>query len=171
MLFAGFDVYQGHLTLVGIVVFGVLGDMTGASIAYTIGYFGRHELLERQGSKLHVSKKRLDRAHGWFERWGAPVIFASRLIPFARAAFPYAAGAARMPFRTFAVYATLGSILWITGLGLLGREVGRNWQSWRHHLEYADYAAAVLLVLAIGYLVFRRLRSGQGEATADAVSK
>jgi membrane protein DedA with SNARE-associated domain len=47
MLFAGFDVYQGNLSLVGIIVFGVLGDMLGACIAYAIGYFGRRELVER----------------------------------------------------------------------------------------------------------------------------
>jgi len=37
MLFAGFDVYQGNLSLVGIIVFGVLGDMIGASIAPIAG--------------------------------------------------------------------------------------------------------------------------------------
>ena len=98
MLFAGFDVYNGNLTLAGIIVAGVVGDMVGASIAYTIGYYGRRELLERQGSKLHVNPQKLDRAHRWSERHGAPAIFVSRMIPFARAAFPYAAGVAEMPF-------------------------------------------------------------------------
>jgi membrane protein DedA with SNARE-associated domain len=163
MLFAGFNVYTGHLTLIGIIIFGVLGDMVGASIAYAIGYYGRRELLERQGAKLHVNPKQLDRAHRWFERRGAPVITVSRLIPFARAAFPYAAGVAEMPFRVFVAFGTLGSIIWISALGVLGREVGRNWQSWRHHLEYADYVAAAVLVFAIAYLVVRRVRSPQRE--------
>ena len=47
MLFAGFNVYQHHLTLLGIIVAGVLGDTLGASLAYAIGYYGRRELLER----------------------------------------------------------------------------------------------------------------------------
>ena len=47
MLFAGFNVYQHHLTLVGIVAAGVLGDVIGATIAYAIGYYGRIELIER----------------------------------------------------------------------------------------------------------------------------
>ncbi len=50
MLFAGFNVFQGHQTLVGIIVAGVIGDLAGASVAYAIGYYGRRELLERQGS-------------------------------------------------------------------------------------------------------------------------
>jgi membrane protein DedA with SNARE-associated domain len=172
MLFAGFNVYQGHLTLLGIIVFGVLGDVIGASIAYAIGYYGRRELLERQGSKLHVNPQRLDRAHRWFERRGAPVIFVSRLVPFARAVFPYAAGVAEMPYPRFAVLATLGSIVWISALAVLGREVGQQWQTWRHHLEYADYAAVAIIVLAIAYLVFRRVRSrSAGPPAVDAVSE
>ncbi len=165
MLFAGFNVYQGHLTLLGIIVFGVTGDMAGASIAYLIGYFGRRELVERQGAKLHMSAQRLDRAERWFEHGGAIMIVLSRLVPFLRAAFPYAAGVIKIPFGRFFVLSTVGSILWIGALGLLGREVGSNWQSWRHHLEYADYAAVALLVLAIVYLLVRRSRMRTADPT------
>ena len=172
MLFAGFNVYQGHLTLLGIIVFGVLGDVLGASIAYGIGYFGRIELVERHGNKLHVSQRRLQLAHSWFERYGSPVIFVSRLIPFIRAVFPYAAGVSEMPFPRFVAFATLGSIVWITGLGLLGREVGSNWTHWRHYLEYVDYLAAALLVAVIAYMIIRRIRGGAKPPPAvDAVSK
>jgi len=173
MLFAGFNVFQGNLTLPGIITAGVVGDMAGASIAYSIGYYGRRELLEHRGGKLHVSPSRLNRAHAWFERYGTAVILISRLIPVVRAAFPYAAGVARMPFWRFFVLATLGSIIWIGGLGVLGREVGSQWPAWRHHLEYVDYAAAAVLVAAIVYLIIRRRSDrdgGAGEPAADVVS-
>jgi membrane protein DedA with SNARE-associated domain len=171
MLFAGFDVYNHKLTLVGIIVAGVIGDVLGATIAYWIGYFGSRELLERQGSKLHVSQRKLDRAHRWFERYGAPTVFVSRFIPVVRAAFPFAAGASKMRFLTFILLAALGSVVWVTGLAVLGREVGSNWTSWRHHLEYVDYVGAVLVVGAIIYLIARRNRPDRGEPAVDAVSK
>jgi membrane protein DedA with SNARE-associated domain len=170
MLFAGFNVYQGHLTLLGIIVFGVVGDVLGASIAYGIGYFGRLELIERHGNKLHISPRRLELAHGWFERYGSPVIFVSRLLPVVRAVFSYAAGVAEMPFLRFVSFATLGSVVWIGGLGVLGRAVGSNWQSWRHNLEYVDYVGAAVVIGAIAYLVIRRIRRGPGEPTTDVVS-
>lgn len=170
MLFAGFNVFQGHLSLFGIIVFGVLGDVLGASIAYAIGYFGSRELFERQGGRLHMSAERLDRTHAWFERYGAPVIFVSRLIPVVRAAFPYAAGVARMPYGRFAALATLGSIVWISALGILGRAVGSSWQSWRHDLQYVDYVGAAALVAAIAYLVVRRTRDGGGGPTPDVAA-
>lgn len=172
MLFAGFNVFEGHLSLLGIIVFGVLGDMVGASIAYAIGYFGSRELLERQGSKLHLSQRRLDIAQGWFARRGAPVVFVSRFIPFVRAAFPYAAGVAKMSFARFFALAALGSIIWITALGVLGREVGHSWQSWRHHLEYADYAAVAIAVVAVLYFLLKHYRARQqGSPAIDVVSE
>jgi membrane protein DedA with SNARE-associated domain len=187
MLFAGFNVYQHHLPLLGIVVFGVIGDVVGASIAYAIGYYGRLELIERHGNKLHISPRRLELARGWFDRYGSPVIFVSRFIPGLRAVFPYAAGVSQMRFSRFLPFTLLGSIGWILGLGLLGRAVGASWQSWRHNLDYVDYVALVLILAAIAFLVVRRIRSGgsgpptparepepaapEAEPAADAVSK
>jgi membrane protein DedA with SNARE-associated domain len=172
MLFAGFNVFQGHLTLVGVIVAGIVGDTIGATIAYVIGYRASEALMENQHSKLHISPARIQRAHRWFERYGAPVIAVSRLIPLGRAAFPYAAGVAEMQFAKFITFAVLGSVVWMTGLGLLGREVGRDWQSWRNHLEYADYVVAGLIVLGIAYLVLRRVRGNRRSRPAvDAVSK
>lgn len=172
MLFAGFDVSRGHLSLVGIIVAGAVGDTLGAVIAYSIGYFGRRELIERHGAKLHLSTGRMDRAHRWFDRYGPPVILVSRLLPAVRAVFPYAAGVSEMPFARFFAFTVLGSIAWITGLAFTGRAVGRNWQSWRHHLEYGDYALLALLVLLIAYVVMRWIRSSRSGAPAvDAFSK
>jgi membrane protein DedA with SNARE-associated domain len=171
MLFAGFNVYSGKLTLVGIIIAGIVGDTIGASIAYLIGYRASEALMENQHSKLHINPARIQRAHGWFERYGAPVIAVSRLIPLGRAAFPYAAGVAEMHFAKFITFAVIGSVIWMTGLGLLGREVGHDWQSWRNHLEYADYAVAGLIVLGIAFLVVRRVRNNRRPPPAvDAVS-
>lgn len=167
MLLAGFNVFQHHLTLVGIIVAGVAGDVAGASIAYAIGYYGRRELLERQGSKLHVSSSGLDRAHRWFERWGAPTIFVSRMLPLVRAAFPYAAGVSEMPYLRFLPLAALGSLIWIGALAVLGQAVGSQWQTWRHHLEYVDYAGAALLVALVVYAVMRWRRRPPGPRDAD----
>lgn len=157
MLFAGFDAFKGTLSLPGIIVLGVIGDVLGAAIAYAIGRRGGRELVERRRRKLH-STERVERASRWFERYGSGAVFFSRMVPVVRSAFPYAAGVARMPPRRFAVLTTLGSIPWVTGLAVLGREVGRNWPSWRHHLEYVDYVGAVIVVLAVAYLLVHIVR-------------
>jgi membrane protein DedA with SNARE-associated domain len=167
MLFAGFDVYNHTLSLVGVIVAGLLGDVLAAYIAYAIGYFGREGWLQRGAGRIHRHK--MDRAQRWFERHGAPALFLSRMMPVVRSAFPYAAGASRMPAGRFAILAALGSIPWVVGLAVLGREVGHGWQSWRHHLEYVDYVGIAIVVLAIAYLIARRVRSRRLGTQAEEV--
>jgi membrane protein DedA with SNARE-associated domain len=159
LLFAGFNVYEHHLSLIGVIVVAVIGDLIGATIAYLIGYIGQRELLERHGSKLHLSQAKLDRSYRWFDRWGAPTIFVSRILPFVRFAFSYVGGAARMSYPRFIVLSALGSIVWMTTWTLVGRAVGSQWQSWRHHLEYADYVFVALALIALAYLLLRWRRS------------
>ena len=51
MLFAGFNVSEHHLSMLGIIIAGLVGDMTGASIAYAIGYYGRAEAPRAAGKR------------------------------------------------------------------------------------------------------------------------
>jgi membrane protein DedA with SNARE-associated domain len=158
MLFAGFNVDQGHMTLIGIIIAGVIGDVLGASACYALGYFGLHEVLSRRGP-LHIDESRIERAHGWFERYGSPVIIVSRWIPVFRSAPPYAAGIVKMPYLRFVSMATIGSIVWITGLALLGKAVGKNWNQWKHHLDIVDYVVVAVIVIGVVWWLIRYLRA------------
>lgn len=168
MLFAGFDVYNHTFSLLGIIALGVVGDLVGATVAYSIGYLGEKQLIERHGSKFHLSAARLDKAEGWFGRYGSAAVFVSRLVPGARFAFPYAAGVVKMSYPRFIAAAAAGSVIWITLLGLLGRAVGSDWRSWRNHLEYVDYAFIALVVVGVVYLILRRARNARPPAVDPA---
>ena len=77
MLFAGFSVSNGELTLFGSSPPGVLGNLVGSWIAYAVGYYGRLDLLEKN-KLIHISPKHLKWADDWFERYGAATVFFSR---------------------------------------------------------------------------------------------
>lgn len=157
MLFAGFSVSKGELTLVGVVAAGVLGNLVGSSIAYAAGYYGRLDLLERN-RLIHVNHKHLERADRWFERYGSATVFFSRMLPIVRTFISLPAGVARMPFWRFSVLTLLGSIPWVLALALIGRSVGDNWEHWRHNIGYLDYVVAIAILAGIAYLVVRRRR-------------
>jgi membrane protein DedA with SNARE-associated domain len=159
MLFAGFNVSQGDLTLAGIVIAGVLGNVVGSLIAYGIGYLGRVELLERN-RLFHVSHSQLARADRWFDRYGSATVFFSRMIPIVRTFISLPAGVARMPIGRFTLLTAVGSIPWVLMLALVGRAVGDNWEAWRSHLDYLDYAVLAAIIIGIAYLVIRRRRAG-----------
>ncbi len=47
-----------------------------------------------------------------------------------------------MPFWRFTVLTLLGCIPWVLMLALIGQAVGDNWEEWRDHLHYLDYASS-----------------------------
>ncbi len=157
MLFAGFNVSKGEMTLFGIVAAGSLGNLVGSLIAYAAGYYGRLELLDRN-RLLHVNRKHLEWADRWFERHGSATVFFTRMLPIIRTFISLPAGVARMPLGRFVAFTLAGSIPWVLMLGLIGREVGDRWEEWQSHLHYADYAVAVAIVASIVYLLVRRRR-------------
>jgi membrane protein DedA with SNARE-associated domain len=168
MLFAGFSVSEGNLTLFGIVAAGVLGNLVGSLVAYAVGYYGRIELLDRN-RLIHISRRQLESADRWFERHGPATVFFTRMLPVIRTFISLPAGVARMPLGKFVVYTLAGCIPWVLGLAILGREVGSRWDQWKNHLHYFDYAVVAAVVIAVIYLIVRRRRgSTQWETTPPA---
>jgi membrane protein DedA with SNARE-associated domain len=161
MLFAGFKVSDGDLTLFGIVAAGVLGNVVGSWIGYAIGYWGREELLERHHI-FHVSPKQMERVENWFERYGSITVFFTRMLPIVRTFISTPAGAARMPLGRFTVYTALGCIPWVLMLGVIGVEVGDRWEEWRDKLHYFDYVVIAGILGLIVYAIWKR-RRGRGE--------
>ncbi|MEA2169969.1 MAG: hypothetical protein QOF76_3269 [Solirubrobacteraceae bacterium] len=158
MLFAGFAVERGDQSLVPVVVMGVLGNLVGSWIAYAVGYYGRVDVLEKHGKKLHIRPKDLARADDWFARYGAATVFFSRMLPVVRTFISLPAGVARMPFWRFTALTVAGCVPWVLLLTLIGKGAGSKWTDWKDGLHYVDYAVAAMIVAGIVYLVVRRRR-------------
>jgi membrane protein DedA with SNARE-associated domain len=161
MLFAGFAVSDAtaahhHLTLVGIVVAGVLGNLLGSWIAYGVGYFGRVELVERHGSRLHLKKSHVAWADRWFARYGASSVFFSRMLPIVRTFISLPAGIARMGFARFTALTIAGCVPWVLALALIGDGVGSRWTQWKDGLHYVDYVVLAMLLAGVVWLLLRR---------------
>jgi membrane protein DedA with SNARE-associated domain len=157
MLFAGFNVSEGDLTLFGVVAAGVLGNVVGSWIAYAAGYWGRVELLDRNRF-VHVNQRHLEWADQWFQRHGDATVFFARLLPIVRTFISLPAGVARMPFWRFTVLTFAGCVPWVLMLAIIGREVGDRWEDWRDYLHYLDYVVIAAAAIGIAYLVIRRRR-------------
>jgi membrane protein DedA with SNARE-associated domain len=166
MLFAGFSVSEGDMTLFGIVAAGVLGNLVGSWVAYAVGYFARLDLLEKN-RLIHLPPKYLKWADDWFSRYGEATVFFTRMLPIIRTFISLPAGIAKMPFWRFTVFTLAGCVPWVLMLGLIGRSVGDNWEQWRHYLGYLDYVVLAAIVAGIVYLLIRRRRGRDSDATAS----
>ena len=169
MLFAGFEVSDGRFTLLGIVVAGVLGNLVGSWIAYGIGYYGRVELLEKHGKWLHITPKHLAWADRWFERYGGPTVFFSRMLPVIRTFISLPAGVARMPFWKFTVLSIAGIIPWVLGSGSSARRSATAGTSGRRTCTTSTTRSSRDR-RGIVYLLWRRRRTGEGGRAAGRPS-
>ncbi len=136
-LFAGYLVSQHKMALLAAILAGTLGNVVGSWIAWGVGATGGRG----------------------FERYGNKVVFWSRMLPIVRTFISLPAGVARMPFWRFTLYTFLGALPWVTGLTLLGVQVGQNWHTWEARLKYLDYLVAAILVAGVVYLVRRWRRT------------
>jgi membrane protein DedA with SNARE-associated domain len=159
MLFAGFNVSDGHYSLFAVTAAGVLGNLVGSWLAYAIGYYGRIDLLEKHGKKLHIKKSHLEWADRWFERHGDATVFFTRMLPIIRTFISLPAGVARMPFWRFTALTLAGCVPWVLLLAFIGREAGGQWKDWKDSLHYVDYAVVAAVALGIVWLLIRRRRA------------
>jgi membrane protein DedA with SNARE-associated domain len=171
MLFAGFNVSNGEYSLLAATLVGSTANLVGSWIAYGVGYFGRIDIIEKHGKKLHINKKHLAQADRWFEKHGEATVFFARMLPIIRTFISLPAGVARMPFWRFSLFTFLGCVPWVFMLTFIGKQAGDNWEKWKDNLHYVDYAVAAIIVLTAIWLFVRWRRNrnaGPTDTTATA---
>jgi len=161
MPFAGYLASTGRFSLVLAATAGAVGCNVGSTLAYAVGARGGRPLVERWGRTILLSPGDLDRAERFFRRFGGPAVLIGRLLPVIRTFIALPAGIARMPQLPFQIYTFVGSWPWCYALAYVGYLLGERWDSdprLRAVMHRFDLAIAALLVLGLGWFVWRHLR-------------
>ena len=171
MLFAGFNVSRGEYSILAATLVATSANVLGSWIAYAIGYYGRLDILEKHGRKLHIKRSHLEMTDRWFERWGDATVFFTRMLPIVRTFISLPAGVARMPFWRFTALTFAGCLPWVLMLTFIGQQVGENWGQWKDSLHYVDYVVIACIVLGVVYLVVRNRRNKRRAAAPGAAAE
>lgn len=153
--FAGYLVSTGQISLIPAVVAGILGNLLGSWIAYSIGMWGGRELWFRYGKYVGVREHHLHVAEKWFDKYGEFTVFISRCLPVVRTFISFPAGTARMNFLKFTFYTLAGCVPWVFALTYVGYLLGKHWEKVGGVIHYLDFAVAVALVAGVVYLLYR----------------
>ena len=154
MPFSGYVVWEGKMTLLGITIVGVLGNLIGSWITYFVGLKGGKPFLEKYGKYILISKSKLDLAHDWFERYGHEAVFISRMLPIIRTFISLPAGIAGMDFKKFTVYTLFGSIPWVLFLGYVGVMLGPHWDEIRSYFHILDILIVIGIAMFVIYIIY-----------------
>jgi membrane protein DedA with SNARE-associated domain len=152
---AGVLIRSGDMNIVPVILFATLGSLLGATFFYWVGRAlgprRSHAFLDRLPL---VETEDVDRTFQWFEKHGRSAVFFGRMVPIVRSFVSVPAGVVRMPFGQFLVYTAAGSLIWnsvLIGLGVAAGDFIQN------NLKYFDYAVVAAVILAVGWMVYRRV--------------
>lgn len=169
---AGKLAYDGEITLIAIVIAGVIGSLLGSLFYYGLGYrlgevrarqvVGRLGVIRLWRYKIKLATvDEYDRALKLFQKHGGKIVFVARLMPLVHSVVSIPAGVTRMRLIPFMIYTTIGSILWIAPLTLLGYWLGSNWEQVLNWLDVYQTLWYIVIVAAILYWLIKRYINNQ----------
>lgn len=153
--FAGYLVTIGKIPNIHIAaLFGAFGCVLGSIPSYYLGYFGGRTFFENYGKYILVSKKDLDDADKWVDKYGDWAFFLCRMLPVIRTFISLPAGILKARKRTFFTLTFLGSLIWSYVLVYVGIKLGENFNTLKHIWHKFDaviiFACVVLGIIYIG---------------------
>ncbi len=144
-----------------LTVCAVVGNVVG----YYLGYRAGPALFNRPDSRL-FKREYVDKAHAFFDRYGARAILLARFVPIVRTFITAVAGVGRMDPRKYFTYSVLGGVGWATGVTLLGFWLG-GISFVRNHVELILIGIVALSVIPIAIEAIRARRLSQQTARAS----
>jgi membrane-associated protein len=161
---AGIFAAAGDLNVVTLLVGASACAVAGDQVGYVIGRRAGQALYNRPDSRF-FKRKHLERAHEFYEKYGAKTIVLARFVPIVRTFAPAVAGAAQMQYRRFVFYNIFGGLLWVFSTVLLGFFLGRAVPEIERHIHIV-IAVVIFLSFIPGLIELYRARA-RARASAD----
>ena len=166
--YAGVLAFQGHLSLVLVIVIGTLAELAGSYASYGVGRVAERPVIERFGRYLLITKADIDRAERFLTGRGIWAIPLGRALPIVRAFTSLGAGLAGVPAVRFGILSLIGTAVYVTVVSSVGYSLGSAWHRMVHDLSLAGYVIVFLVVVAIAAFLIHRLREVRREARDEA---
>lgn len=156
--FAGFLVSKGVLNFHMAAIAGAVGCVLGSIPSYYLGYFGGRKFFEKYGKYLLVSKKDLDEADKWVDKYGDWAFFLCRMLPVIRTFISLPAGILKARKRTFFTLTFLGSLIWSYVLVYVGLKLGEHLDRLKSIWHKFDAVIIVACVILGGIYICKHIK-------------
>lgn len=148
-----------HIDLWVLLVTLPIAAIAGAQVGYLIGRKAGPALFNRPKSRL-FKPAHVEKAHAYFDHYGASTIVIARFVPIVRTFANPVAGVAEMPPATFTIYNVIGGVLWTIGVTMLGFVLGKTIPSAENHLVLIEACIIVASLVPAIVEILRARRHG-----------
>jgi membrane protein DedA with SNARE-associated domain len=148
----------GKLSLVGVIVAVVAGNMIGSFIAYWLARRYGPRLILGPGRYIGLSEGHLQLADRFFDKFGAWAVLIGRVLPVICGYISFPAGLARMRLVWFGITTLVGATVWAAFLTIVGYELGHEWPRFANAVGALTIPFVLLLValIVVAYVLGRR---------------
>lgn len=156
--FAGYLVSKGDMNFHVACFAGAFGCVVGSVPSYYLGYFGGRPFIEKYGKWFLISKKDLDTADRWTQKYGDISFFICRMLPVVRTFISLPAGILRANFPRFITYTFIGSLIWSYLLVYVGVKLGEHREALKEIWHKFDYAIVGILFVLVVVYIYRHVK-------------
>ncbi|WP_241249260.1 DedA family protein [Rhodococcus sp. X156] len=142
--------------------------IVGNQVGYQVGTHAGTKVLARKGGRV-LNRKNLLRATDLMHRYGFWAVVIARWIPWVRTLAPMLAGAAHMNPRRYLLASSLGALIWVPTLLLLGYYGAGLLDTVPWLLHTAVAVLVVLLVVGTAWGLFRYRQEVERPEDPDVV--
>ncbi len=157
------------MTVIGVVLAATAGALVGAFVNYFLSLWIGRPLVyrfadSRIGHACLLDRAKVVRAEHYFDKHGAISTFIGRLIPAVRQLISIPAGIARMNIGVFAIFTTLGALVWNAILAGLGYWLGQSvpletlYDTVEKYNSYLTIGGLIIAIACIGFIIFNAVR-------------
>ena len=167
LTFSGYLVFKRTLFFIPAFAAAFLGSASGITVSYALGRIFDTYVLMKYGRYFHLTPDRLERVHSWFEARGRWTLIIGYFIPGVRHLTGYVAGASKLSYPSFALFAYSGAFCWALTFITLGYMLGEEWDRVLRSLHQTKllmiFAAAAVAIAYFAFVYRRRRRAAAAQ--------
>ncbi len=154
MPIAGVAAARGTMNFGGVIVSGTAGAMLGNwfwyMIAWKLGQKRLKPFIDKHSRWLTLDWAEVERGERLFERHGALIVMAARILPTLRSLISVPAGLFKLRPGRFLIFSAIGTFVWTTGLAGAGYLLGRQFKTIETIL--GPISTAIIVLIVAGYI-------------------
>ncbi|MBB6675206.1 DedA family protein [Cohnella nanjingensis] len=162
LTYTGYLSYKGVLQGGPAIAMALSGAIIGVTITYVLGYALGMPLIERFGKWLLLKPAHIEKTRRYYDKYGNRLLLVGFFIPGVRQFIGYFIGIIRVPYRTVAIYAYTGTLLWVLAFWGIGYFFGDQWEHMlglvERYLKFFFIGVGALLVALVLIRLLRRAR-------------
>jgi membrane-associated protein len=157
---AGIGSKTHHISILTVAILSPVAGFIGSEVGHFLGWkFG--DFFFKDKNAKFFSPEKIRHAEKWMAKYGhGKAIFLGRFVPVVRGLINPVSGITKIPFRTFAFWNAITSLVWTQLFIWSGYLAGKTFGAWiQKYMLYIIGVVVIFSIIPIGLEVYKEMRS------------